>query len=77
MPEQQTPLRGSASVAPFSTREVEGEPSRRAFRSASLRLAQTRLPLGAPLGLEIGIVGEKPQDLERALREPFNHFVRI
>jgi hypothetical protein len=77
---QHAPIRSFACVATFSTCEVEGEPTRRSFRSASLRLAPfavTRLPLVAPLELEMGILGENPQDLEWALREPFNHFVSI
>jgi hypothetical protein len=36
-------------------------------------LAPTLVPLVATLGLKMGILGENPQDLESALREPFNH----
>jgi hypothetical protein len=34
------------------------------------RLALTRVPLVAPLDLELGILGEKPQAVERATRLP-------
>jgi hypothetical protein len=37
----------------------------------------TRLPLVATLGLEMGILGERPEDRQHSLREPFNHFVSI
>jgi hypothetical protein len=52
-----TPRLRSARVAPISTREGEG-------RDSFARLALTRVPLVAPLGLELGILGEKPQALE-------------
>jgi hypothetical protein len=33
--------------------------------------------MAATLVLEMGILGEKPQDPECAWRRPFNHFVSI
>jgi hypothetical protein len=63
-----TPRLRSARVAPISTRWAEGDPS---HSLASL----TRVPLAASLGLEPGILGEKPQALEergdsKAHRDP-------
>jgi hypothetical protein len=39
-------------------------PSRPLGRGGRESLALTRVPLVAPLGLELGILGEEPQDLE-------------
>jgi hypothetical protein len=64
-----TPMLRSAYVTPFSTREGEGDPSRRSFRSALPCLAPpvpTRICLGAILGLEMGILSKKSQNLKSA-----------
>jgi hypothetical protein len=58
-------------LPPSQTAKQRG--SRVVARSARLRLAlprlaplaPTRLPLVATLGLEMGILGKKPQDLDR------------
>jgi hypothetical protein len=57
-----TPRRRSARVAPISTRSVQRECRGRLESFA--RLALIRVPLVATLGLELGILGEKPPALE-------------
>jgi hypothetical protein len=61
-------MRRRACVAPYQPAEE---------RRGLAPLAPTPFPLVATLGLEMGILGEEPQDMEWTLRQPFNHFVSI